>query len=180
MTHILINHWTSDWVHQEEEHNSAWSECGLSKLTSLLKHIFPVAHVDNSLWEENCIVINHQEDVIKVLLGGLHFPVVESDGSAWANKFNPHRVVMSVLSWNGQLEGVEAEHDGTEGEDWWYEVPLSIAILSNQVVVREAPKSQGNDLVENNSSVDKWVEGDSLGSSNGPPKEWVSQDAVNE
>ena len=87
---------------------------------------------------------------------------------------------MSVLGWDSQLESVEAEHDGTEGKDWWHEVLLSIAILCNQVVVREAPESQGNDLVENDSSVDKWVEGDSLGSSDGPPKEWISQDAVNE
>ena len=48
-------------------------------------------------------------------------------------------------------------------------MPLSIVVLGNQVVVREAPESQGNDLVENDSCIDKWVEGDSLGSSNGPP-----------
>lgn len=55
--------------------------------------------------------------MIEVLLTGLHFPVVKSDRSAWTNKFNPHGVVMSVLSWDGQLEGIEAEKDGTEGED---------------------------------------------------------------
>ena len=169
MAHVWINHWTSNWVHQQEEHNSAWSECGLSKLTSLLKHIFPVAHVNYSLGEEHCIVVNHQEDVIEVLLTSLHFPVVKSDRSTWTNKFNPHGIVMSVLGWDCQLEGIEAEKDGTEGEDWWNVVPLSIVVLGNQVVVREAPESQGNDLVENNSCVDKWVEGDSLGSSNGPP-----------
>jgi len=169
MAHVWINHWTSNWVHQQEEHNSAWSECSLSKLTSLLKHIFPVAHVNYSLGEEHCIVVNHQEDVIEVLFAGLYFPVVKSDRSAWTNKFNPHGIVMSVLGWDCQLEGIEAEKDGTEGEDWWNVVPLSIVVLGNQVVVREAPESQGNDLVENDSCIDKWVEGDSLGSSNGPP-----------
>lgn len=34
--------------------------------------------------------------------------------------------------------------------------------------------------MDNDSSINQWIEGDSLGSSYGPSKEWISQNAVNE
>jgi len=87
---------------------------------------------------------------------------------------------MAIFSWDGELECVEAEHDGTKSENGWYKVSLSVAILGHQVVVWKAPDGKSDDLVKNDSSVNEWVEWDSLGSSDGPSEQWVSQHAVNE
>jgi hypothetical protein len=87
---------------------------------------------------------------------------------------------MTIFGGNGQLESVHAEHDAAQGHDRWDQVDLSVIVLGHQVVTREAPQTKGDDLVEDDSCIDKWVEGNSLGSTDGPSKEWISQNAVDE
>lgn len=103
--------------------------------------------------EENGIVVDHHEDVVKVLLLGLNFPIVEGDRCEWSNELNIHGVVMSILGSNSKLEGVETEENGTEGNDCWDKVFLSVVILSYKVEACSSPNTEHNDLVENDSSV---------------------------
>lgn len=53
-------------------------------------------------------------------------------------------------------------------------------ILCDQVVVWNAPDGESYDLMEHNSCVSDWIEGDILGSSHRPSEQWVGQHAVDE
>lgn len=74
MAHACIVHWRSHCIEEDEESEEQWRYECLTKFFSSLTHWFPVAHIKHTLREEYGIEIDHQENVIQVLLFGLDLP----------------------------------------------------------------------------------------------------------
>ena len=113
VTHVRVVHWAGQRVDQDESNDCYWGHNSIGKFTSLFEHLLEVAHVNDSLREEYRIIVNHEEDMVQVLVLSLVLEVVQSDRAAGSNKFDPHSVMIAVWSVDGELEGVEAEHYGS-------------------------------------------------------------------
>jgi hypothetical protein len=87
----------------------------------------------------------------------LHFEEVHADGTDWSDKLNPDGIVVTVGSWNQELEGVETEHDGGQAKDGWDQQFSVIFVGWHEVVVGDGPHKQGDQLEYYNSSISYWV-----------------------
>ena len=142
--------------------------------------MLPIAHVDEALREEDCVVIDHKENVVKVLLLGLQLKEVHAHRSDWSQEFDVDGVVVSVPSTDGQLEGVEEEKDSSEHHDCWDQQIWAVVVLGDEEVAWEGPDSKGDDLVKDDAGIDEWVKWNASGSSHGPSEQWISKHAVDE
>lgn len=85
-------------------------------ITELLpdpEHFPPVTHINDSLGEEYSIVVYHQEDLVKILILSLHFPVVQADRGKWANQFDKKGIFVSIMDLKDHLGRVDHCHYAT-------------------------------------------------------------------
>ena len=76
-------------VEEDEQTDRKWSHDGLGALVAGAEHLSPVAHVNDTLREEDRIVVDHQEDVVQVLFPSLILPEVHANRTNWSQEFDP-------------------------------------------------------------------------------------------
>jgi hypothetical protein len=59
LTHLRVIHWASEGVYEDESNNDAWAKCCVCNFSSSFHHLFPIAHINHSLGEEDGIKVNH-------------------------------------------------------------------------------------------------------------------------
>ena len=106
----------------------------------------------------------------------LSLPVVECNSAEWANAFLPHRVFVTILSMNQQLEGVEKEHDAHHGQGGWQKVSSSEVFFGVDVEAGEQPDNEEAELEQDNVTIVPLVVRDLSGSSHSPGNKWIGQD----
>jgi hypothetical protein len=119
MAHVRVVHGAGQTVEEDEANNDARTPGTISDRPSLLDHFLPVAHVNHSLREEDSIVVDHQEGVVQVHVFGLDLVQIEADMANWTDEFDPDGIVVTVSSWDEELEGIHEEHDCSQDSDGW-------------------------------------------------------------
>ena len=92
----MVDHRACDRVEKQCKYNSTRGYYGVCKLVSLFLHLFPVAGVHETLREENSVIIDHQEDMVKILLMSLSLEEIEAHGSNRSDQFHPHSVSVTI------------------------------------------------------------------------------------
>ena len=122
--------------------------------------------IEHSLCEEDGVVVDHHEDVVERLVGGLVLPVVESNGAEWADDLHEHGVLVAVLAGvNGHLVSVKEGKDTNESECRGQQVPHAVVHAGVEVEAGEAPDDKDCQLEQDDVAVIPRVEGDLLGPS---------------
>ena len=62
--------------------------------------MFPVKSINDSLREENCIVVDHKEGVVKIDVFSLDLVKVQADMANRSNELDPNSIMVTVSSWD--------------------------------------------------------------------------------
>lgn len=117
--------------------------------------------------------------MIQVLVLGLHFPEVHANRSDWTNQFDCEGVLVTLLTCTCELNRVNGQHNTTQGHDSWYKINFSIVVFGYEEVTDTTPNCKIDELVSNDSSVNKWIIFDTLRSPYRPSQQWVANHEVN-
>lgn len=128
-SHVGVVHWTAQSVQEDGQPDTERRPGGLTPFASASQHGPVVAHINNALRKEDCIVTNHQKEMVNLLLFCLHLPEVQAHGSKGSNKFDEYGE--DVACPDKELEDIEHEEDTGESEHRWHQVNFTEVVLGD-------------------------------------------------
>ena len=109
----------------------------------------------------------------------LSFPIVKGYGAKWSDTLHHHGILVSILSVDEQLEGVEKEHDAHESQSRWKKISSTKVLLSVDVEAWEQPNCKESKLKQYYVTVISLVIRNLSRSSHSPSNKWIGKNQIN-
>ena len=128
-SHVGVVHWTAQSVQEDGQPDTERRPGGLTPFASASQHGPVVAHINNALRKEHCIVTNHQKEMVNLLLFCLHLPEVQAHGSKGSNKFDEYGE--AIPSPDKELEDIKDCKDTCQSKHRWHQVNFTVLVLGD-------------------------------------------------
>jgi hypothetical protein len=131
-SHVGVVHRTAQSVQEDGQPDTERRPGGLSPFAAASQHLSVIAHINNALRKEDCIVTNHQKEMVNLLLFCLHLPEVQADGSKGSNKFDEYGE--DVACPDKELEHIKDCKDTCQRQHRWHQVNFTVVVLGDHTI----------------------------------------------